>query len=47
MKYLSPEQVLFIHSRLIDRTGGAHGVRETGLLQSAVERPKATFDGKD
>jgi len=32
--YLSSEQVLFIHSRLIDETGGAHGVRDLGLLQS-------------
>ncbi len=47
MKYLSSEQVLFIHSRLIDTSGGAHGVRDIGLLQSAVERPKATFEGKD
>ena len=47
MKYLSPEQVLFIHSRVIDATGGAHGCRDLGLLQSAVMRPKATFSGKD
>ncbi len=47
MKYLSAEQVLFIHSRLIDETGGSHGIRDTGLLQAAVERPKATFGGKD
>ncbi len=46
MRYLSAEQVLFIHSRLIDTTGGSHGVRDTGLLQSAVERPKSTFEGK-
>lgn len=47
MKYLSPEQVLFIHSRLIDATGGIHGVRDLELLQSALSRPKATFEGKD
>ena len=47
MKYLSPEQVLFIHSRLIDTTGGSHGILDTGLLQSAVARPRATFEGKD
>ena len=47
MKYLSPEQVLFIHSRIIDTTGGSHGIRDIGLLQSSVSRPKATFDGKD
>jgi death-on-curing protein len=41
--YLSPEQVLFLHSRLISETGGAHGVREVGLLLSALGRPQATF----
>ena len=47
MKYLLPEQVLFIHARLIDETGGAHGVRDLGLLLAAVARPQATFDGND
>ncbi len=47
MRYLSAEQVLFIHSRLIDETGGSHGIRDVGLLQSAVGRSKATCDGKD
>jgi death-on-curing protein len=47
VKYLSATQVLFVHSRLIDTTGGAHGIRDLGLLQSAVSRPKATFGGKD
>ena len=47
MRYLSAEQVLFIHSRLIDETGGSHGIRDVGLLQSSVGRSKATYDGKD
>ena len=47
MKYLTPEQVLFIHSRLVAETGGSHGVRDLGLLESAVARSKATFDGKE
>lgn len=47
MKFLTPEQVLFIHSRLIDVTGGAHGLRDLGLLLSAISRPKATFEGKN
>lgn len=46
MNYLTPEQVLFIHARLISETGGAHGVRDLGLLESAVARPQASFDGK-
>ncbi len=47
MKYLTAEQILFIHARLIDSTGGAHGIRDVGLLQSAAARPRATFEGKD
>ena len=44
MRYLTPEQVLFIHARLIAETGGAHGVRDLGLLESAVSRPQAVFE---
>lgn len=47
MHYLTPEQVLFIHARLIEETGGEHGVRDLGLLQSAVARPQAVFGGKE
>ena len=47
MNYLTAEQVLFIHARLIAETGGEHGVLDLGLLQSAVARPQATFDGRD
>ena len=47
MKYLLPEQVLFIHARLIDETGGAHGVRDLGWLLAALARPQASFDGLD
>lgn len=45
MRLLTPEQVLFIHARLVAETGGIHGVRDLGLLESAVARPQATFDG--
>lgn len=47
VNYLTPEQVLFIHARLITETGGEYGVRELGLLLSAVARPQATFEGND
>jgi len=47
MNYLTVEQVLFLHARLIAETGGSHGVRDVGLLESAVARPQATFEGKD
>jgi death-on-curing protein len=47
MKYLTPEQILFIHARLIEETGGSYGLRDLTLLESAAARPKATFDGED
>jgi death-on-curing protein len=47
MKYLTPEEVLFIHARLIAETGGLHGLRELALLESAVARPQASFEGRD
>ncbi len=46
-QYLTPEQVLFLHSRLIAETGGGHGVRDLGMLLSALGRPQATFEEKD
>lgn len=47
MNYLTAQQLLFIHARLITETGGEHGVIDLGLLQSAIARPRATFDGQD
>jgi len=45
--YLSPEQVLFLHNRLIQETGGAHGIRDLSMLLSALGRPQASFGGND
>ena len=47
MKYLTPQKALFIHDQVVKRTGGSHGVRDIGLVESAVYRPQATFDGDD
>lgn len=47
MSYLTSEQVLFIHYRLIEETGGSHGIRDIALMQSAVARPMVTFESND
>ena len=47
MNYLSAEQILFIHARLIEETGGSHGVRDLDMLLSAIGRPQASFDDQD
>ena len=47
MIYLTAQQVLFLHARLVAETGGSHGVRDINLLLSAVGRPQASFDDQD
>jgi death on curing protein len=38
-KWLTYDQVIAIHSRQLRRFGGAAGLRDDGLLHSAIERP--------
>ncbi|MGB5473525.1 MAG: type II toxin-antitoxin system death-on-curing family toxin [Gammaproteobacteria bacterium] len=38
--FLSRDEVLAIHSTLLDRFGGPAGVRDFGLLESALYRPR-------
>ena len=47
MKTLTIQQVLFIHSRLIAETGGTGGLRDLAMLELALARPFASFDGND
>jgi death-on-curing protein len=44
---LTVSEVLALHRRVIDRSGGAHGVRDMAALASAVAAPFQTFDGAD
>jgi death on curing protein len=47
MRYLSLAEVVELDRALINQTGGASGVREIGLLESALSQPRATFGGED
>lgn len=47
IKYLTTSQIFFIHDQLIKEFGGSHGLRDANLLESAVSRPKANFDGRN
>ena len=47
MIYPFPEQLLFLHARLVDETGGSHGVRDLNMLLSALGRPQASYDNRD
>jgi len=41
------EEVEKIHDILIEKFGGAKGIRDRGILESAIGRPFQTFDGND
>jgi death on curing protein len=41
--YLTTVEVLAIHTDQIERYGGAHGVRDPGLLESALYRPQTGY----
>ena len=45
--FLSTPQVLLIHDQMVKRFGGSLGVRDLGLVESAVARPQASFDNQD
>jgi death on curing protein len=36
-----------IHDILIENFGGAKGIRDRGILESAINRPYQTFDGQE
>lgn len=46
MKTLSKRQVLALHSALIEAFGGSEGIRDKGLLESALASPFQTFGGE-
>ena len=44
---LSKSQILLIHDQLISETGGSSGLRDEGMLDSALNAPFQTFGGED
>lgn len=46
MKYLTRVQVVKLHGALIETSGGSLGIRDEGMLDSALEAPLQTFDGR-
>ena len=47
MILLSKAQIILLHSQLIAETGGSDGIRDDGLLESAVNTPAQSFAGTD
>lgn len=44
---LTKEQVLMLHDRLIEVTGGSKGIRDEGMLDSALANPSQSFGGEE
>ena len=42
-EYLTTADALFFHKRLIERYGGASGVRDLGALEAALHRPQTGY----
>ena len=47
MKKFSIDKILQLHGKMIEATGGDSGIRDIGLLHSAISNAYATFDGVD
>ncbi|BAY78036.1 death-on-curing family protein [Nostoc linckia NIES-25] len=45
-KFIEKQDVLSIHSKQINLYGGLLGIRDEGLLESAISQPQATFGGE-
>jgi death on curing protein len=45
--FLTLDEVLAIHADQIERYGGSLGIRDRGLLESALAMPEATFSGSE
>ena len=47
IRYLSLVEILELHRRIVDATGGAAGLRDLGALQSALAQPRSTYGGTE
>jgi death-on-curing protein len=47
MRYIGLAEVVELHRRVIEASGGSHGVRDLGAIESAVAQPRMSFGGDD
>jgi death on curing protein len=47
IRYLVLDEVLKLHCRLIEQSGGTTGIRDLGGLESALAQPQMTFSGQE
>src|SRR6476620_4562225 len=44
--FVSLDDVLYIHEKQLENYGGSDGIRDQGLLESAIATPQASFGGQ-
>ena len=44
--FLTLDDIIESHQNQIDTYGGSHGIRDIGLLESAIAQPEASFGGQ-
>ena len=44
MKILTKRQIILLHEQLINETGGSHGLKDEGMLESALSAPFQEFE---
>jgi len=47
VRYLTLSEVLELHRRIIQRSGGSLGIRDLNAIESALAQPRMTFGGED
>ncbi len=47
MIFLTVEQIITLQRIVVGETGGSHGVRDAGAVESAVAQPQMSFGGAD
>jgi death-on-curing protein len=47
MRYLSLREILELHDKIIEVSGGARGIRDIRALESAINQPRITFNQTD
>lgn len=46
IRYLTLSDILYLYNRVMVESGGLAGVRDIGLLESAITQPRLTFEGQ-
>jgi death-on-curing protein len=47
MRRLSLGELIELHRRIIEQSGGADGIRDLGLAESALAQPQMSFGGDE